>query len=605
MGMPLHKTLLRLGAAAFLCWIAVEHSPEALLGMTTAHAAVQPSKTFIEEAAKFCGFVITLLNFLAWFVFSLLDHVMDPKFIFALNPDGTDGALLHMLRGIWQFFRDMVNIGFAFALIAGALHMIITADGSKVKEHLPKFLLAIVLVNFSWFVPRVIFDVSQVLTYTIYQLPSLMGADACTVPPNKDGDARKPCDVVIEYRFLEQTRKIVRIPFSGGSGIDSVTGSTGWSCPLADLVCIRTAPINSLEAQALNTHTKVLDGLVINHARMQGLTKVDLGVANGGIPEGLKPTEVLKRLTTITMKLFLVLVLHVALVFPLIAMLVAFIIRIPVLWITIAFMPLVALGYVFDKTKEVVDQIQKNFLQAAFLPVKIAVPMTVGFILINAGSAIEAPPDFRTIGPISIVTGIRDMWQMLWMLISLFILWKFTFEQLKSDKAGLMGMFTDKIQGIGQSLGNMALQLPMATPLFPLGGKNINELLHTVDPRNIERDMRIGGLRGAARGIDNRFNANNFAPDGSKRMREAITKLDGGAIAAINNNLTQFHTPDIDDKTRTERFKALVETLRTSLGVAGTGRPTNELIQALIASGRIAMTVEQRQRLEKFAGGFL
>ncbi len=46
--------------------------------------------------------------------------------------------------------------------------------------------------------------------------------------------------------------------------------------------------------------------------------------------------------------MIIVLLLHMALFFPILALVAAFFMRIPVLWVTMAFMPLTALGYVID-----------------------------------------------------------------------------------------------------------------------------------------------------------------------------------------------------------------------------------------------------------------
>jgi hypothetical protein len=423
--------------------------------VTVHHAsaqAVNTTQTFINGFTSIGIFFITIFNFFAWLTLFFLHHFIDPKFIFGLNEDGSDGALMQHLHNIWQFTRDIVNIGFALGLIAGAVMMVIKADSSAIKEKLPKFLMALVIVNFSWFIPRALFDLSQVLTYTAYQIPSLLNMDGCTLPPGPDSTEPRPCMVVTDFKFLrEQTQTIVE-------------GEDGWQCPLPPLVCVQYKPID--QADSVQTPARILDGLVANHARLRWLADISF---REEIPPGTPLTETVQRMMTIVIRLVLVLVLHIAILFPLVAMLFAFLIRIPILWMTIAFMPAVALGYVFEPLKEYVDEIQKEFLQAVFLPAKVAIPFAVSFVMLNIGAQIPTPTEFGGVESLPIFSGIRGLWQMVWLLMSLGILWHYSFKMLSSDKAGLAGMFTDTIQGLGKQLGEFAYKLPLSIPFIPAG----------------------------------------------------------------------------------------------------------------------------------------
>lgn len=466
-----------------------------------AFAQVTISQTFLNTAAGTTLFFIKIFNFLTWFLLSILDIVMDPKFIFPLDPNtGADGQLTNMLHELWQFNRDLVNLGFAIALIVGAVHMIITSDSTKVKEGLKKFLLAIVLVNFSWFIPRVIFDFSQILTHTIYQIPSLLGADGCQLPPNADDAAPRPCEVVLSYRFLDQTNEI------GADGVGP-GGTVGWRCPLPGIVCVQTVAINAAD-QNVSTRTKVLDGLIVNHARLQWLAQVDL-TATPVLPPGASIRETITRLGGIVIKLIMVLVIHIALVFPMAAMVAAFFIRIPVLWVSMAFMPFVALGFAFEvlkngEGKALFWEWQDHFLKATFLPAKVAIPFVIGFIMINAGAQLQPPDGMGNVPLLPVFVGVRDTWQLMWMAIALFIIWHYSFEQLKSDKAGFMGQFTDKIKDIGSSIGNIALQAPLSLPFIPAFGHideatgktqqmSIGQVLRGIDPRTLSRELSATG----------------------------------------------------------------------------------------------------------------
>ena len=156
------------------------------------------------------GVAIVGMNILMWVLFRLLGLVLDPAFMFDLLPGGGDGPLLKMLHDIWQLSRDIMNVIFAILLVVGAVITIIKANTELLKAYRAKFVIAIILINFSWFIPRVVLDISQVLTYTIYQIPSLLpaAAGACMIAGSTDGTiAAKRCVVVDNVIFFEETKK--------------------------------------------------------------------------------------------------------------------------------------------------------------------------------------------------------------------------------------------------------------------------------------------------------------------------------------------------------------------------------------------------------------
>ena len=574
---------------------------------TASAQAVTASQTFVSFATMLVSFLITILHFLAWFFLMLLDIIMDPQIIFGLTADGGDGPLLEMLHTIWQFTRDLVNIGFALGLIIGAVWMIVSADYSKIKEHLPKFVLAIVLVNFSWFIPRVLFDVSQVLTYTVFQIPSLLRDNACTIPPDDRNPRARPCEVILNYKFFEQTRTVGMDLDANGLRI-ARDGSEGWRCPLESLVCIQTTPIDAANAQ-VRSSTKVLEGLIVNHARLQSLALIQPTEAEVVLPPGLNLGPAFMRLLAIVIKLIMALIIHVAIVFPLIAMTAAFFIRIPILWVSMAFMPLVALGFAFPMLKgdDYGDLFYKwldHFLQAVFLPVRVAIPFTIGFIMLNAAGSIDVgalPENLRDGRIISLFVGVNNLWQILWMGVAIFIIWHYSFKMLASDKAGLMGMFTEQIKSIGGSLGSVAMQLPLSWQFIPMpgGGQvrnqatgkmeaervSIGQALLGFDPRRWRDEVRLSrvdaGSLGRVVGLQGTRNANPQAVQ---------------AIRNNTNNITQQVTQNLNvavtgGGTQQARHKAISDALGQLRASSPVLQPLNN--EQLLASLVVARSIDE------------
>jgi hypothetical protein len=441
------------------------------------------SVALMTGVAWFVAIIITALDVLTWFLFRFLDILLDPSFIF--GDEQGPGTLMGMLREIWTLSRDIMNIFFAVLLIIGALYFIIKAGsdtGAKFKEQAPKFIMAVILVNFSWFVPRVIFDVSQVLTVSVFQIPQIItGAADCTLPlpPGQQGPPQ-PCKVVTNVYFLEEA--------------DTVTpGVDGWECPIKRIVCIQLLNFDDPKVSKAS-HTVIINGLVVNHGRLRTLANVPEPQA----PPPGQPTTTqtqVKEFLTFLMRMIIALLLHIALFFPLLALVVAFFIRIPILWLTMAFMPFVFLGLlVGDKLGSFnpMEKIWKRFLTAVFMPALVAIPFAVGFIMINMGSKTSVPGSWGTLNStVKILPDVGDFWQFFWMLMSLFVLWVGVFAVLKQDE--LIGSFVEKIDQTGRAAGQIALKAPLAAPVLPGTSVTPLQALKAINPRNILGEINRSG----------------------------------------------------------------------------------------------------------------
>jgi hypothetical protein len=424
---------------------------------------------------------IGIMNMLTWVFFLFLTVVLDPAFIF-----DSGSGFLTILNNIWQLARDLVNIFFAIALIGAAVYTVITANKDFVMSHLKKFILAVILVNFSWFIPRLIIDVSNVAAAAIYGIPSLLvtssSSAACTVLSpvpipgvtcNAAGDKfRCQCAMVTDAKF-----------FPGIA--DQLIMAGSYYCPLPDLICLK---FEDLDVNTTAGHSTILNGLIVNHARLIGLATV---------PPSSGETSLSATIQFLITEI-IVLVIHIALFFPLAAMLVAFIIRIPVLWMTMAFMPFVALeGMIPGDFGEYPAKIKKAFLQAAMLPAIVAIPLTIGFIMVNAGAGILSTTSglavFDGVG-MRLTDSISTFAELLWLGMTLAVLWVGVFSAL--SKIDFSKHITEGIKGFGQKIGGIALQLPLRIPIpTPSGG--------FTTPFSMNRRYGIDALSNAFRTSEN------------------------------------------------------------------------------------------------------
>lgn len=457
----------------------------------------------------FMGMIMNILNFLMWILFWMLNLVTDNNFIF-------DPNIMRMVYNIWLFTRDAVNVYFAFLLVIGAVlwtvYPIMFAE--QMKAYLPKFVAAVILVNFSWFIPRVIFDVSNVMTYSVYQM-SRIGGETCKVPATNGNP--EPCKYINDIAFLSQTDNIR-------------TGQTGpggtWDCKAKPLVCIQTTTMNGTFT-VQNHQSIIFNGLIVNYARLRMLDSlVDERPRTQG--SSVDISGLIKTLV----KYAVVLVIHIALFFPLLAMVAAFFMRIPVLWLTMAFMPFVALGYVIgDKLgadMNPIEIIQKKFLAAAFLPLFVALPLSLGFALLNAGMAIEAPTTGAAASQLPIFLGLRSFWQIFWLFMALSVLWSGVFAALKKNE--LTAKITETIESSGKALGQYAVKAPLSVPFIPMG-KNSD---------GTKKYNSLGGLAGqyspkrALDDVNRKLQAQaSGQTDAPKPAPDTYKKIDATVVAKV------------------------------------------------------------------------
>lgn len=536
MGMPTHLLhRLRWHAAAVVVSIA--------LPLTT-HAqgvggGALPINSTYDTISSYTLMVAEFLNIMTWFVFSFLIFLLDPRFIFDMK-DGVEGSLMEVLNLIWRLSRDLMNVAFAVGLIGAAIYTVVTANKEFVSAHLKTFVLAVVLVNFSWFIPRVALDIANVATATIYSIPTALvnPAAKCTYTSMKkegcieDGAAAAGGKLTCKCKAVADF-----MPFPGTKKAEELKAKDKtWQCYWA--YCIRFVELDPATSTA---HGGILNGLIVNHARLPQLAVITRTDVDDDIAD----------LLMFILRELIVIVIHIAILFPLAALLLALVIRIPILWLTMAFMPFYFLSWVipdevpgFGTVKEKAKVIWDWFLKAAFLPAAVAIPLSIGFIMANAGSRLEIA-GLKDI-PFNLIDGMGDFAQLLWVIMVLGILWSGTFmvlELMTADMPG--GNFINTIKQTGEQAGKFAAELPLsAVPLPGVSGSNLLGLSKMFGPDGI-RNLRSAAARGGIPAVTQAVvGGGTFADqDRLKTHAEKLKTKDGGKGAQ-------------DFKTTVERFDA-------------------------------------------------
>lgn len=498
-------------------------------GIPTAFAAPDPTPVELQKT------FMTVLSMITTFMQVLLLIILDMVGYLLQGDFFSNGAMMSSLNKIWVLSRNIMNIIFALMLIGVAFYTIITAKGELIKSKFAQFVIAVVLVNFSWFFPRVIIDVANILTATVYSVPDMLGLEKC------QNFEEEKCKVIVKIRILPDIGQVQEF-IENECGGD--TSGTDCKC-IEGIGCYRKAEYDSEEAKKKNVAHAMLNGMATSFIHIEKLTQIPPGIF-GGDPGAFESS--LKIMINVMMVFFV----QIGLVLPIIALGAGLFIRILILWVTIAFMPFVFLGYIITgklgtNIFKFETDLWQEFINAAFLPAVVAIPFTIGFIMLQTMARVPAPPGFNQDWGIPMIHGVGSWWGFLWMFAAIGIIYIGAFAALR--RSAIIGKFTDKIKAFGDSAFGAALQLPLLTPLpLPIGGaKNVGGLLNTPNRIAQEIKLRARGINPAdadalAPGADNRFvnEANVKAKDNAERIITAITGLKNASFGSkeFTANLT-------------------------------------------------------------------
>jgi hypothetical protein len=535
--------------------------------------------------------VAEFLNILTWFVFSFLVFLLDPTFIFDM---GGDGSLVEALNQIWQLSRNLMNVAFAVGLVGAAIYTVVTANKEFVSAHLKTFVMAVVLVNFSWFIPRVVLDIANIATVTVYSIPGAIvnPAAECRYTSTKNKgcfDVQGPDADGFYSCACKAVANFIPFPSEDEAAAKLAADPDAWECH-EPAYCIRYVKLDPSTSTKQGT---VLNGLVVNHARLSQLAMITR-------------TKLKNNFTDIilfVLRELIVIVIHVALFFPLLALLIALIIRIPVLWFTMAFMPFYFLSWVVpdeipflgelkNKTKGIWDM----FLKAAFLPAAVAVPLSVGFIMANAGTRVN----FAGLSgiPFNLIDGMGSFAQLLWVLMVLAILWSGTFAVLAMMMGDMPGAgIVQSIKDTGEQAGKFAAELPLSAVPIPGPAGNLLNLKDMLNPRAMRQGLHTP--QGAAGVFGDAGQNKRSSSAAADNILKDTTDKTGDKVAKALKDFS-----DAGDVTKSDEFIKL----REALVEAGAANATRDNVDSIVsdinttvktARGTGLLTVDQ---LKKFLG---
>ena len=152
-----------------------------------------------QKISEFASLLISIFTPILAILIKLIESLMSDSYIMGTN--GTSGVpIAQVLYELWLVFRDIMNYLFILILLFFAFMNVIAPiadnDNFALKTVLPKMIMAIVVINMTWFGARVVFDVVDVSARVVFGLPQAImegspyakaldpSENSCTINPN-------------------------------------------------------------------------------------------------------------------------------------------------------------------------------------------------------------------------------------------------------------------------------------------------------------------------------------------------------------------------------------------------------------------------------------
>lgn len=488
---------------------------------------------FLKGIAGFLNMVMKVLQTILWPIMMGIGSLLGNDLLFGA---GMEERILQ----IWVQIRNFVNIGFVLVLLFIAIYNVLGIgkdDNYALKTTLPKVAVAIIAVNFSFIIIKVLIDLSSVLTVAAFTLPSTISEDlqrTTIVTTNADGTYKVTDPTTAESickMFFGDTatfeRKIEKMiidkKLSSSSDAYVSDKNNKVHCKVTSL---KKYEFTEFGKEFFAQFTSKNASLVLA-IQMMNVIDVDK------VSEKLKDAKTI-NIQDITFNLLFSVILYFVFATAYLAMFVVLLIRIIILWVLIVISPLYALKIIFgDKFRFTVGnntEYKEVLIKLLTQPPRIGVIMTIGFLMLGAlknlgGGAVKGNNFLELVTMQS--SGITDLQSLIIAVGAVSVVWMGVFDAM--SEIPFAGEYTNKIKGwVESNVRDKAFEAVKLLPFIPIGeGKNtsIRGVEHLLDaPLNKLRGLPVNqGLGGGGTTTTNKQEIlNAFRSNNQQQVRDVI-----------------------------------------------------------------------------------
>jgi len=375
----------------------------------------------VKDIITFLSLLMKWAQRVLWPVLLMIGGLMNNDLLFGAGME--ERSLL-----IWQNIRNLVNVLFVLIMLAIALYNIVGGQnqGWQLKAILPKFVIALIAVNFSFIGLKVVLDGVNVVSTAIFAMPDSV----------KEGLSEVNSD----------TKKIDKNVCQGLYGIDTVDYENA----------VKEAGENALCNIKSTTFT---DKGKFFFARFgaQNAAMV-LAISYGKIADYNKVKIDETTTTKLAINMFFSVIFYLIYAVSFVALMLVLLVRVIVLWLLLVLSPLAALTMVLpDELKKSLGEasdLKDKFVQHAIVPIPIALVMTIGFILLDGFNKSVLPGvslNTSTLGVGLLVSGVSTFQELIIAIAGVGFIWTGVFAAADKTMAkGLTGKLKTMTEGAGK-----------------------------------------------------------------------------------------------------------------------------------------------------------
>jgi hypothetical protein len=420
----------------------------------------------------FTPFIAIFTHMIGWL---MGNEVVLGTFYSSNSANTSTVPIAQILHATWVIFRDIMNYIFILILLVIAFMNVVKplyegiSDSYALKTMLPKLIVAIIIVNFTWFGAQVILTASDVAARIVFALPETMTSNAKFITDGEkesckienfeiEGKIYKDVKNCTPSRVILQFDKIMK-------RVEENEKKSEESGPIIMDYGFATVYWEDFDYSKFNKNS-VASMYAFNIMKIQNLARSASGNQDW---------------STLTINILASLVIMIVVLVVFFIMVVALFLRIVVLWVNIILSPFLGLMMfqdVFNISGAVENEDigMKAFLKNAFLPAMMGIPLSLGFILINTGQSILAKTGldkFGTPGEMAtleftgeLINGVANIHQVFWYGLAIIFLWASVPIAESSNK--LAGAVIGPIKSAAEGFGKFIAQSPMYLNFIPI-----------------------------------------------------------------------------------------------------------------------------------------
>ncbi len=394
----------------------------------------------IAKIFEYLNIVLIALQAFLWPILLLTGSLLNNDLLFS-------GGMQTILLNIWSAVRDFVNIMFVLGLLAIAIANIMGLSGDKValKVILPKIVIGLIAVNFSFLGCKVVLDVVNVTTTAIFSIPI---ASDSLAKYGTDANAQaslsaKICDKMVKGQAAN--------PLCAPAKSEGKPG--GAKTTKTELTNMGKSFFSSFNSR---------NAALIMAVELMNIVDIDQ----------VMPANV-QSLKSLAINSIFSIIFFIIYAAAFVALFVTMLARVVVLWLAIAISPISALSFAFPKVKE---SLKDNdpitlFIGHALVPIKVSLVLTIGMIMISQLKSISgtsiASTDPASLG--AITSGMSTVQDLIAGLSTAAFIWIAAFMAMEGTKASKF--INDNIKGPVEGFAKNVAKLPLYYNFLPVGPK--------------------------------------------------------------------------------------------------------------------------------------